>query len=142
MAYFAEINSENLVLRVVVAGDDEVLNYGGHGSEEAASRFNKTCNLSTTGVKWIETFKDGTRGKFGGLGHTWNEEHQIFCEPQAFASWTLNTTTGKYEPPLTKPVAADKAPIWDEDNQRWHHLNCDVEPPVTQIWDPNTSTWS
>ena len=147
MAYFAEINSENLVLRVLVADDADVLNYGGHGSDQAANRFEKLCNLSTNGVKWIETFKDGTRGRHAGVGRTWNEEHQIFCDSQNYPSWTLNTTTGEYEPPVTKPSTADKFPLWDEDNQRWYHLDYGTEespkdPPITQIWDPNTSTWS
>tara|TARA_Y100001951_G_scaffold104496_1_gene116284 strand:+ start:788 stop:1228 length:441 start_codon:yes stop_codon:yes gene_type:complete len=146
MANFAEINSENLVLRVLVADDADCINHGGHGSEEAANRFNKLCNLSTNGVKWVETFTDGTRGQHAGIGKTWNEEHQIFCESQNYPSWTLNTTTGAYEAPVAFPNLVqdgkDKQPSWNEENQRWEHLNCDEDPAVTEIWDPNTSTWS
>ena len=144
MAYFAEINSENLVLTVVVADDIDIENNGGHSSEEAANVFKRTCSLSINGVKWIETFKEGTRGQYAGIGYSWNEEHQIFCEPKIYESWSLNTTTGMYEAPITKPTNSNLKVSWDEDNLRWQSFDYGDTPESPEIknWNPDTSTWS
>ena len=85
MNYFAEVNIENMITRVIVAEADNL------------------PPLSVNGDKWIQTYKDGTRGQYAGIGFFWNVEHSIFVEPQLYPSWTLNITTGAYDPPIAKP---------------------------------------
>lgn len=136
MAYFAEINSENLVTNVVVGESDNL------------------PPLKVNSVRWIETFEDGTNGVFAGPGHTWNDEHQIFCEPQFYSSWVLNTTTGKYEPPTDYPssLIANADITWDEDNLKWkstkliddsitEDTDTMLDTPEIKFWNPETSSW-
>ena len=55
MAHFAEIDSDNKVLRVVVACNDDVNANGGDQSESAAEHFKTVAPLSILGVKWVQT---------------------------------------------------------------------------------------
>ena len=73
MNYFAEVNTENLVIRVIVAEADNL------------------PPLQTSGDRWIQTYQDGTRGQYAGTGFTWNTDNEIFCEPQLYPSWTLGS---------------------------------------------------
>ena len=59
MAYFAEIDENNKVLRVVVACDTDIIHNGGNLSEQASEYFKSRIPLSINGVKWIQTFSNG-----------------------------------------------------------------------------------
>lgn len=62
MAHFAEIDSNNIVLRVLVVPNEHELN----GQEYLA----ETVGLGGT---WIQTSYNGNiRGKFAGIGDTWD----------------------------------------------------------------------
>jgi hypothetical protein len=65
---FAEIDSDNIVIRVIVADSLEWV-------EE------------TLGGVWLETFKDGTRGHMAGIGYTYDADRDAFIPPQPFPSW-------------------------------------------------------
>jgi len=131
MAHFAELNSENLVINVIVA---ENIN---------------DCKLSLNGTRFIQTYEDGTNGVKAIIGGSWNDEYQIFCTPQIYSSWTLNTSTGRYEAPVTFPsnIPEDSEVVWDEDNQRWQSIktiandNSVLDPAEIQNWNPSTSSW-
>jgi len=131
MKYFAELNSENLVINVVVAENID------------------DCKLSINGTRFIQTYEDGTNGVRAGIGGTWNEEHQIFCTPQMYPSWILNTSTGRYEAPVASPsnIPENSNVTWDEDNQRWQSIKTIaddgslLDPAEIQNWNPSTFAW-
>jgi hypothetical protein len=149
MAYLAEVNSENLVINVIIVDDNDVLNNGGHASQETDNYFTNKIPLSTNGVKWIETFRNSEkRGRYAGIGYLWNEQYKIFCEQKIYLSWILNTTTGEYEAPVAKPVITDDRVIsWNEDNKEWKSKKTIgnngelLNPPIIETWNPNTSSW-
>ena len=60
MAHFAEIDSNNIVLRVLTADSNDVTNNGGDQSEAAATHFQSLVGLSTNGVKYVQTSGDGS----------------------------------------------------------------------------------
>ena len=92
MAHFAEIDSNNRVLRVVVAAQDEIDAYGGDQSEVAATRFKKTVGLSELGVKWVQTSKTGAfRKKYAAMGDIFDAAKNKFLKPQPYASWALDS---------------------------------------------------
>jgi len=139
MAHFAELDENNKVLRVLVACNEEVNNYGGDQSETAASRFEKTVNLSFTGVKWVQTSYNGNfRQRFAGEGMTYDPVNDVFIEEQPFASWALDENF-KWQPPVALPSETDvyKNLRWDEDNQRW--LANSVENSNSYYWDPSSA---
>ena len=121
MAHFAEIDSDNKVLRVVVACNDDVNANGGDQSESAAEHFKTVAPLSILGVKWVQTsYNSNFRNTFAGIGSTYDEANDVFISPQPYPSWTLNNF--KWEPPVPKPEDDIDNPViyvWDEDNQQW-----------------------
>ena len=48
-------------------------------------------------------------GSYDGVG---------FCDPKPYASWTLNSTTYLWEPPVTYP-SDGKSYQWDETSKSW-----------------------
>lgn len=71
MAHFAEIDSNNAVLRVLVVADE----YEHRGQEFLAN----DCNLGGT---WIQTSYNATfGGKFAGVGDIYDEVNDEFYTP-------------------------------------------------------------
>lgn len=58
------------------------------------------------------------RKNYAGIGWTYDSEKDAFYEPQPYASWTLNTTTCLWEPPIAKPTDG-KSYRWDETSKSW-----------------------
>lgn len=134
MANFAELNSENVVTRVLMV--DNIKNMTRKGVETESIGIDllekvtghrnwKQCSYNTH----LGEHRDGKspfRGNFPGIGWIYNEEHDIFHEEQPYASWTLNTTTGKWTSPSgdmpelsDEDYATQKYYTWDEDNTQW-----------------------
>ena len=53
------------------------------------------------------------RKNYAGIGYTYDKDKDAFYEPQPYASWTLNSTTYYWEPPVTYP-SDGKEYIWNE----------------------------
>lgn len=148
MAKFAEIDSGNVVLRVVQACNDDVDNNGGEQSAQAASHFEKTIPLNPMGVKWVQTsFSGSFRKKLAHPGDVYNESLDMFVEAQPYSNFTLNSE-GDWISPVGTPEDLDAsgnfiARIWDEANQKWV-ANCSTPSDLstaTLEWNPSTSTW-
>jgi len=98
MSHFAKINSSNIVTEVIVA-EQNFINSGAVGDS----------------FLWIQTSYNGNfRGKFAGVGDTWDKVNEVFIPPQPFTSWTLDENTYQWVCPLTHPDD-DKMYTWDED---------------------------
>ena len=71
MAHFAEIDSNNVVLRVLVVADEQE-----HRGQEFLAN---DCNLGGT---WIQTSYNGNiRSKFAGIGDIYDEVNDEFYSP-------------------------------------------------------------
>jgi hypothetical protein len=105
MSNWAEIDDNNIVLRVLV-GDN---NDADEGYQVLANLFGGT---------WIQTSYTGKiRGKFAGIGDTYNEEEDIFVAPQLYPSWIRN---GSYWV-APKPMPTDgKIYDWNEETGEWN----------------------
>lgn len=149
MAYFAELDSNNIVLTIVTAGDDMVANYGGDQSVDAANRFAKECALSADGVRWMQTAQDGSfRKKYAGVGDKYDEAANVFYPSESYPSWTLDANFD-WQPPVARP-STQINPInglvvifqWDEENQKWSGYSYnDSNVRVNFNWNPATSAW-
>lgn len=58
------------------------------------------------------------RGNYAGVGYVYNRQNDVFYPPQPYASWTLNTTTWTWTPPVAMP-ADGKFYKWNETAQTW-----------------------
>jgi hypothetical protein len=109
MSHFAELDENNIVLRVLV-GDNNLPNEGYDWFVE---------NLGGT---WVQTSYNGTiRRNFAGIGYTYDEELDAFIAPQPFESWTLNTQTAKWMSPTPYPQDG-RIYEWDEENLNWKEV--------------------
>lgn len=130
MAHFAEIDSNNIVLRVVVIDNNDVNANGGDESLTAAKAVEKIVPFSS-GVKWVQTsYNNNFRCRMAGIDYVYNEEFNVFIHPKPFPSWILNNTTWIWEAPISKPTTyinnpeGQNPPIedlydWDELTQSW-----------------------
>jgi hypothetical protein len=109
MSHFAELDENNIVLRVLV-GDNNLPNEGYDWFVE---------NLGGT---WVQTSYNGTiRKNFAGIGYTYDEELDAFIAPQPFESWTLNTQTARWMSPTPYPQDG-RIYEWDEENLNWKEV--------------------
>jgi hypothetical protein len=157
MAHFAEINSNNKVLRVVVACNIDIENNGGERSEQAANAFKNVCQLSSDGVKWIQTsYNNNFRKKFAGVGDTYDAVKDIFWnENSPYSSWTLDSNYD-WQPPIAKPLkntwGLNNAPLvarWSEEKLNWVANGYQIEPSTIEnpgtitplVWNNTTKDW-
>ena len=120
MAHWAEIDSDNIVTRVLVVADDkedgqtflaEDLGLGGIWKKTS---YNTVGGVHTLG---------GTpfRKNFAGIGFKFDAAKDAFIPPKPFASWTLNATTCLWEAPTPMPTD-DKMYTWDEATTSWKEV--------------------
>ena len=106
MSHFAELDNNNVVLRVLV-GDNSMPNEG------------YDWFLENFGGTWIQTSYNGNiRKNYAGVGYTYNEQLDAFIPPKPFSSWTLNEETCLWDPPHPRPIDGDNY-TWNESLQDW-----------------------
>jgi len=105
MAHFAQVDSNNKVLRVlVVSNDDE------HRGQEFLAE-----DLGLGGT-WIQTsYNNNIRKQYAGIGFSYNETADVFIAPSPFPSWQLDGNHD-WQPPTPRP---DGNFYWDEDTGQW-----------------------
>jgi hypothetical protein len=103
MAHFAEIDSTNTVVRVIVVADEHEAN----GAE--------WCN-NLLGGTWVQTsYNNRIRKQYAGVGYTYDADADEFVAPQPFASWSLDSNND-WQAPTPKPEGTF---IWDEETLAW-----------------------
>jgi hypothetical protein len=107
MAHFAEINSNNEVLRVLL-----IPNEFEHDGE------NYLAKQLGMGGTWIQTsYSAKIRGKFAGIGDTYDATADRFIARQQYPSWKLNKNF-EWEAPVAFPQDG-KSYEWDESTKSW-----------------------
>lgn len=107
MAHWAEIDENNLVLRVVV-GDNNDVN-GDEGYQWIVE------NLGGT---WVKTSYTGKiRKQYAGIGFTYDSAADVFIAPRPFPSWNLDENYD-WQPPIPYPVDGLMY-FWNEADQDW-----------------------
>jgi hypothetical protein len=106
MAHFAEIDENNIVLRVLVTDND----YPNEGYDWLVENFSGT---------WVQTSYNATiRKTFAGVGFTYDSDRDAFIAPQPYESWTLDEDTCRWEAPVAYPTDG-KMYSWDEESLNW-----------------------
>tara|TARA_R100000306_G_C4276902_1_gene93026 strand:+ start:183 stop:539 length:357 start_codon:yes stop_codon:yes gene_type:complete len=114
MAHFAKIGVGNIVEKVLVVHNDELLVDGVENEQKGISFLQ---NLFKSRDNYIQTSYNGNfRKNYAGIGFSYNSELNAFIEPQPFNSWKLNKDTCKWEPPTPKPLGAHD---WNESTRTW-----------------------
>lgn len=101
MSHFAEIDQAGTVLRVIVA-DQAFINSGAVGDP----------------AHWVQTSYTGSiRGRFAGVGYSFDADRDAFIPPRPFASWVLDEATLDWVAPIERPDAG--VWHWDETSLSW-----------------------
>ena len=126
MAHFAKIGLDNQVTQVLVVRTIDTMTEGGIEKEEigvdhltslTGHSTWKKCSFNTRENVHLE---GGTpfRANYPGIGWFYDSTNDIFYPPRPIdkdgdscASWTLNTTTGVWSAPISKPTYQH---LWDE----------------------------
>ena len=121
MSHWAEIDENNIVLRVLV-GDERAM------TEEESYQW----LLDNLGGTWIQTSYN-TRGgvhafggnplrkNYAGIGFTYDSELDAFIPPKPHDSWLLNEETCTWEAPIPKPTDTELY-VWDDETDNWRLL--------------------
>jgi hypothetical protein len=121
MAHFAEIDSNNVVLRVIVVDNKDTSTPDGTEVESIGVAF---CQR-LFGGNWLKTSYNGNvRKNYAGMGYTYNAGLNAFVPPKPFASWILNNDTALWDAPTPMPSDAGTG-----------------EPPKRYSWDEATTSW-
>jgi hypothetical protein len=109
MAHWAEIDKDNIVLRVTVGRNDDPAGDEGY-----------SWLIDNLGGTWVKTsYNAKIRGKYAGLGDTYDSVKDIFVAPKPFPSWIQD---GSYwKAPVDKPTD-DKLYNWDEPTLSWKEV--------------------
>jgi len=112
MSHFAEIGSDNVVIRVIVAEQDFI----DSGAVGHPSRWIQTSYNTKGGIH----LQGGTplRKNYAGVGYTYDSIRDAFIPPKPYESWLLNEETCLWEPPVQKPDD-DLIYTWDEETLSW-----------------------
>jgi hypothetical protein len=126
MAHFAELDNNNVVLRVIVVGNDDCKDSDGNESEAVGIAFCQSLFGSDT--YWVQTsYNNNIRYRYAGIGSTYDQDSDVFIPPQPYPSWILNTDTWDWDAPVPIP-----------DDGGFHE---DTNTLIAYFWNEETISW-
>ena len=116
MAHWAELDGDNVVLRVLV---------GSNGDSDEGYQW-LIDNLGGTWVKTSYNTQGGVhslggtplRKNYAGIGYTYDSVRDAFIPPKPFNSWVINESSCLWEAPVAYPTDG-KMYTWDEASTSW-----------------------
>ena len=114
MAHFAQLDSNNVVIQVIVVDNKDTADAYGTEKEHIGAAF---CERVLGGT-WKQTSYNGNKRKnYAGIGYTYREDIDAFVPPQPYASWVLNANA-QWEAPTPMPTDGQMY-SWDEATTSW-----------------------
>jgi hypothetical protein len=152
MAHFAELNSNNEVIRVLVFSNEDINNHGGDLSIEAEQWVESSTPHIEDGVYWKQTSYNGNfRKQYAGIGDIFNSDLNMFIVKQPDGpGWTLDSN-GNWQPGNTYPtittyeVDGKQFSIditWNEDSLSWKGVKWKIDKNTILTWDAQTQQWN
>jgi len=123
MAHFAEIDSNNIVLRVIVLANETIADEDNKEQEQLGLDFIAN-HLKLPGI-WKQTsYNNNFRKQYAFVGGTYDASADEFVNAQPYPSWTLDESND-WQPPVEEPTLSQEqiddgyATIWIEDKLKW-----------------------
>ena len=115
MAYFAQIDTDGTVLRVISVSNADAPDPAPEHSEPLGQAFIASLGLDG---EWKQTSWSGSfRKQFAGIGYHYDGTADVFIAPKPYPSWTLDAHYD-WQPPT--PMPAEGGPYyWDEATLFW-----------------------
>ena len=118
MAHYALLDEENIVTQVITGNDksDENIDW----EEYYSNIFNQVCKRTSYNTQGNQHLAGGTpfRMNYAGIGYTYREDLDGFIAPQPFESWSLDESTGLWNPPVPYPNDGGIY-SWNESDLSW-----------------------
>jgi hypothetical protein len=112
MAHFAEVNKDNIVVRVLVTDNNDP--NGDEGYQWL---------LNNLGGTWVKTsYNSNIRKNFAGIGFSYDSKLDAFIPPRPFASWTLDQETCNWIAPEVYPDDGFTY-SWNEEELSWELMD-------------------
>lgn len=129
MAHFAEIDENNIVLRVVVTDNNKPDEGHGWLVRALGGTWVKTSYNTNAGVHRLggEPF----RKNFAGIGYTFDADRDAFIPPKPYESWVLDEETCLWESPVPYPEDG-LVYEWDEATVDWVAVVFESEKPEVE----------
>jgi hypothetical protein len=113
MSHWAEIDNNNKVIRVTVGDNNDPAGDEGY-----------QWLINNLGGTWIKTsYNANIRGKYAGIGDSYNAKEDIFVAPQPYPSWIRLGSF--WNPPTPQPIVEGKRYYWSEDDLSWREITND-----------------
>ena len=141
MAHFALLDENNMVIDVIVVGNENILDKDGNESEAIGKAWcEKFWHRKTgdVGFDWKQTSYNTRGGKhynidgslsddqskalrwrYAGIDCKYDPVRDVFLPPYRFKGWVLNNTTLDYEPPTPDPTNGTEAYYWSNEKEDW-----------------------
>lgn len=115
MAHFAELDENNVVLRVIVVSNKDTSDANGVEKEHIGAAFCERLH----GGRWLQTsYNAKFRKNYAGIGFTYDPSKDAYIPPKPFNSWVLDENTYQWKAPVNMPID-DQIYTWDEATTSW-----------------------
>ena len=140
MAHFAELDENNMVLRILVVPDEEENRGQQYLAEDLnlGGRWEKTSYNTRKGIHYDPNTNEPSadqskafRKNYAGMKFIYDETRDAFIPPKPFQSWTLNEFSCDWEAPIPMPETGGPWE-WNEELQQWE------ETPLEELIQLNT----
>lgn len=124
MAHFAKLDENNVVIFVTVGAEQD------DGKENQLSIrtgdvYKQTSYNTRRGVYYTPNTDQpdpdqskAYRKNYAGIGYVYDETLDAFIPPKPYPSWTLDSTTADWIPPIPMPDDGQRY-FWNEATQSW-----------------------
>lgn len=123
MAHFAELDANNVVLRVIVVRNEVTFEQEGVEREELGVAYCKS--LFGEDTIWKQTsYNSNFRVRYAYVGGVYDPVKDAFINPKPYPSWVFNETTLDWEAPVPMPDGGKDgiAYYWKEEVLNWVEL--------------------
>ena len=105
MAHFAQLDENNVVIQVIVVGDEYETTYAAWRKALGETYVQTSYNAAFTGF----------RKQYASIGYTYDPIRDEFVTPSPYPSWTLDANND-WQAPTAKPEGFYD---WDESTLSW-----------------------
>jgi hypothetical protein len=116
MSHYAQVK-EGIVRQVIVA-DQDFIDILPDKDDWYQTSYNTRGNVHYAPNSNTPDDEPPLRGNYAGTGYIYDSVNDVFYPPQPYPSWTLNTSTWTWVPPVPYP-ADNNLYKWDEDVKDW-----------------------
>jgi len=128
MAHWAELDSNNIVTRVLVGDNNDPAGDEGYqwlidnlGGTWVKTSYNAVAGKRRNPETNEIVDEPGFRKNYAGIGYSYDSGRDAFIPPKPFNSWVLNEETCLWDAPVAYPNDG-KLYTWNEENLAWDEV--------------------